>query len=203
MSTTQCINSNGFIFSKAKVKVYNNYKKKAYNKCGCKKCIKYIKNKQMCVMTLCKSNFVSSSLSVSLSTEGAWEDFKFYLPNYIYGHFIISLAKNNIFQSMFSQLVRIKTSPCNQKIYLFFRFNFIPNPNCTYETDFLISGPIPTTSGINNNTVDPNAPVLPCIQYNNYAKLCNNMYYNLRFYCDDDYVFTPNFANLPVYNCNC
>lgn len=203
-SINQCINQNGFIFSKANVEVYHNYKKKKYKKCGCSKCVKNFKDKSMCIMHLCKSNFTSSSLAVATSAEDAWEQFKAYIPNYIYGHFIISLTKKGILQSMFAQLVRYKISKSNQTVSLFFRYNFIPNPYCRYETDFLISSTLPTTSGVSNNALDPNNPYLyTCIQNNNFAKICNETtYYNVKFYCDEDYVFTPNFSNLPIYNCS-
>jgi hypothetical protein len=202
-SINQCINQNGFNFSKANIEVFHNYKKKKYRKCKCSKCVKYIKNKSLCVMHLCKTNFTSSSLAVATSAEDAWEQFKLYIPNYIYGHFNISLSLNGIFQSMFAQLVKLKISPCSQKVSLFFRYNFFPNPNCRYETDFLISSPLPTTSGVSNNALDPTNPYINnCIQNNSCAKICNETtYYNIRFYCDEDYVFTPNFSNLPIYNC--
>lgn len=202
-SINQCINQNGFNFSKANIEVYHNYKKKKFKKCKCSKCTKYIKNNSMCIMHLCKSNFTSSSLAVATSAEDAWNQFKIYIQNYIYGHFTISLTCNGILQSMFAQLVRIKMSSCCQVVSLFFRYNFFPNPYCRYETDFLISSPIPTTSGISNNTLDPENPYANnCIQNGGFAKICNNTtYYNLKFYCDEDYVFTPNFSNLPIYNC--
>ena len=202
-SINQCINQNGFNFSKVNVGVYHNYKKKKFRKCKCDKCVKYIKNKSMCIMHLCKSNFVSSSLAVAVSAEDAWEQFKAYIPNYIYGHFTISLTLNSVLQSMFAQLVRLKFSPCCQTVSLFFRYNFIPNPYCRYETDFLISSPLPTTSGVSNNTLDANNQYINnCIQNNNFAKICNDTtYYNAKFFCDIDYVFTPNFSNLPIYNC--
>lgn len=204
MSTiNQCINQNGFNFSKVNVEVYNNYKKKKFRKCKCSKCVKYIKNKSMCIMHLCKSNFMSSSLAVATSAEDAWLQFKAYLHNYIYGHFTISLTLNGILQSMFAQLVRLKMSPCCQVVSLFFRYNFIPNPYCNYETDFLINSKIPTTSGVSNNATDLNNPYASaCIQNNNFARICNDTtYYNVKFFCDEDYVFTPNFSNLPIYNC--
>jgi hypothetical protein len=203
-SINQCINQNGFNFSKANVEVYHNYKKKKFRKCKCSNCVKYIKNKSICIMHLCKSNFTSSSLAVATSPDDAWKEFKAYIPNYIYGHFTISLTFNSILQSMFAQLVRIKMSPCCQIVSLFFRYNFTPNPYCRYETDFLISSNIPTTLGVSNNALDPQNPYLNnCIQNNNFAKICNNTtYYNLKFFCDEDYVFTPNFSNLPIYNCN-
>ena len=203
-SITQCINQNGFIFSKANVEVYHNYKKKKFKKCKCSKCAKYFKNKSMCVMHLCKSNFASSSLTVATSAEEAWTQFLSYIPNYIYGHFNISLTLNGKIQSMFAQLIRLKTSRSNQSISLYFRYNFYPNPVCRYETDFLIGSVPPTVSGVNNNALDPENPYLnECIQNNSYAKICNDItYYNLKFYCDEDYVFTPNFANLPIYTCN-
>lgn len=202
-SINQCINQNGFNFSQANVEVYNNYKKKKYKKCKCSKCIKNLKNKSMCIMHLCKSNFVSSSLAVATSLDDAWQQFKNYLPNYIYGHFNISLSLNGKIQSMFAQLVRLKYSPCYQVVSLFFRYNFIPNPYCRYETDFLIGSVPPTVIGSTNNAIDLNNPYNnTCIFNNTFAKLCNNTtYYNVRFYCDEDYAFTPNFANLPVYNC--
>jgi hypothetical protein len=204
-SSNQCINQNGFNFSKANVEVYNNYKKKKYKKCRCKKCITYFKDKNMCIIHLCKSNFVSSSLTVATSAEDAWRQFKEYLPNYIYGHFIISLSRNSIYQSMFSQLVRIKISDCSEIISLYLRYNFVPNPYCKYETEFLIGSVPPTVRGVSNNVYNYNDPELVCIQNNNYAKLCNHTYYNIKFYCDINYVYTPNFANLPIYNCkpNC
>lgn len=206
-SVTQCINQNGFNFSQVNVEVYNNYKKKKYKKCKCSKCVKYFKNKSMCIMHLCQKNFVSSSLAVATSPEEAWREFKNYLPNYIYGHFNISLTLNGILQSMFAQLVRLKYSKCCQTISLFFRYNFIPNPYCRYETDFLITSIPPTVYGVSNNAYDSQyLKAYPyekqCIQNNNFAKLCNNTtYYNAKFYCDEDYVYTPNFSNLPIYNC--
>lgn len=202
-SITQCINTNGFNFSKSNVEVYHNNKKKKYNKCKCKKCVKYIKGKSMCIMHLCKSHFLSSSLAVATSAEEAWTSFKSYIPNYIYGHFIISLTLKGVLHSMFAQLIRIKMSPGCQTVSLYFRYNFIPNPYCRYETDFLVNGSLPTTMGISNNTNDLNNPyTVPCIDNNNFAKLCDNTTYsNVKFYCDIDYVYTPNFSNLPVYNC--
>lgn len=202
-SINQCINQNGFNFSKANVEVYNNYKKKKYKKCKCSKCVKYFKDKSLCIIHLCKSNFVSSSLAVATSLDDAWKQFKEYIINYIYGHFIVSLSLNGIIQSMFSQLVRIKMSPCCNVITLFLRYNFFPNPNCRYETDFLIGSVPPNVLGSPNNAYYPNNPYPnPCIRTNSYAKLCNDTtYYNVQFYCDEDYVYTPNFSNLPVYNC--
>jgi hypothetical protein len=201
--TTQCINTNGFNFSKTNLEVYHNYKKKKYNKCKCKKCVKYIKNKSMCIMHLCKSNFLSSSLAVATSAEDAWNQFKSYIPNYIYGHFIISLTLGGILRSMFAQLIRIKMSSCCQIVSLYFRYNFIPNPYCRYETDFLVNGTLPNVMGVSNNALDPTNPyTVNCIDNNNFAKLCNNTTYsNVKFYCDEDYVYTPNFSNLPIYNC--
>jgi hypothetical protein len=200
---TQCINSNGFNFSKANVEVYHNYKKKKYESCKCKKCTKYIKDKSMCIIHLCKTNFLSSALSVATSASDAWEQFKSYIPNYIYGHFNVSLTLEGILRSMFAQLIRIKYSPCCQVVSLYFRYNFVPNPNCRYETDFLVNGTLPTTMAVSNNTLDSTNPYTnTCILNNSFAKLCNNTtYYNLKFYCDEDYVYTPNFSNLPIYNC--
>lgn len=202
-SVNQCINSNGFNFSKSNIEVYHNYKKNKYKKCKCKKCVKYIKDKSMCIMHLCKSNFLSSALAVATSAEDAWEQFKLYIPNYIYGHFIISLTLCGVIRSMFAQLVKIKMSPCCKEVALYFRYNFIPNPYCTYETDFLVNGSLPKVMAVSNNTLDPSNPYAnPCIQNNSYAKLSNKTtYYNVKFYCDEDYVYTPNFSNLPVYTC--
>lgn len=205
-SLSQCINFNGFNFSKANVEVYKNYKKKKYKSCKCVKCTKYIKDKSMCIIYLCKSNFLSSSLSVATSASDAWEQFKTYINNYIYGHFNVSLTLNNILRSMFAQLIRVKISPCCQIVSLYFRYNFIPNTNCRYETDFLINGQLPKVMAVSNNALDLNNPYInQCIKNNSYVKLCNNTtYYNLKFYCDEDYVYTPNFSNLPIYNCtNC
>jgi hypothetical protein len=201
VSSNQCINQNGFNFSKANVEVYHNYKKKKYKKCKCSKCVKYFKNKNMCIIHLCKSNFVSSSLAVATSIDDAWNQFKEYLPNYIYGHFIISLTMCGKFKSMFSQLVRIKFSPCCQIVSLFLRYNFIPNPFCNYETDFLITSVPPTVRGISNNVYGNSDINPPCIYNNNYTKICDGTYYNLKFYCDIEYIFTPNFSNYPNYNC--
>jgi hypothetical protein len=200
-SINQCINQNGFNFSQANIETYN-YKKNN-KKCKCKKCVKYFKNKSMCIIHLCKTNFVSSSLSVSTSADDAWKQFKEYMINYIYGHFIVSLSLDGKIQSLFSQLVKIKMSPCCNMISLFLRYNFVPNPNCRYETDFLINSTPPNVSASPNNAYYPLNPYSnPCIQTNTFAKLCNNTtYYNVQFYCDENYVFTPNFSNLPIYNC--
>lgn len=198
--TSQCINTNGFNFSKAKIEVFHNYKKKVYKSCKCNKCTKLIKNKSMCVIHLCQKNFLSSSLSVATSVQDAWDQFKQYIPNYIYGHFYISVTMNNILQCLFAQLFRVKFSKCCQKISLYFRYNFIPNPNCTLETDFLVYGNVPSVKAVSNNTIDPNNPYPnTCIQTNTCGKLCNTTYFNLKFYCDIDYVYTPNFSNLPEY----
>ena len=200
---TQCINTNAFNISKSNVEVYHNYKKKKYSKCKCKKCVKHIKDKSMCIMHLCKSNFLSSSLAVATSAEEAWNELKSYIPNYIYGHFIISLTLQGILRSMFAQLIRIKMSPNCQTISLYFRYNFIPNPYCRYETDFLVKGKLPNTKGVSNNTDDLNNPYPNyCIDNNNFANLSNNTTYsNVKCYCDKWYVYTPNFSNLPIYNC--
>jgi hypothetical protein len=154
-------------------------------------------------MHLCKSHFVSSSLAVATSVDEAWASFKSYIPNYIYGHFNISLTLDGILRSMFAQLIRIKLSPTCETVSLYFRYNFIPNPYCRYETDFLVNGRLPSTMAVSNNTNDPgNLYPPPCIDNNSFAKLTNNTtYYNVKFFCDIDYVFTPNFSNLPIYKC--
>jgi hypothetical protein len=204
MEITQCINSNAFNFSKATVETYYNYKKKRHNSCGSTSRRKYIKNKSFYVIHLCKNNFLSSTLAVSTSGKEAWDEFKTRIPNYIYALFTVSLGLHNKMHSMLAQLVRIKFSPCNQNVSLFLRYNFIPNPNCTFETDFLVNGNLPITRGVTNNAIDSTNPYVPneCINSNNYSKLCDNTYYNIKFYCDINYIYTPNFSNLPVYNCN-
>lgn len=199
--SNQHINSNGFNFSKTKIEVCNEYKKVSHDKCNCKKCVK-VSKKNVCVMHLAKNDFLSSTLSVSTSANDAWEQFKYYIPNYIYGNFIISLTRKHVLRSMFAQLIKIKISPCTQIVSLYFKYNFIPNSACTGTSNFLVYGDIPNVSSVSNNTNDALNPYInPSIDNNNYAKLCNTTYYNVKFYCDSNYVFTPNFSNLPIYSC--
>ena len=187
----QNINSIAFTFNKAKIKVKCDEKNK-YKKCSCNKCEKYITN-NICMIRLCKSQFLSSSLDVSTSKEDAWKSFQANITNLLYAHFVITLGRKGIFYSIFSQLFKIRVYKEDSYI-LYFKYNFIPNNVNTVEPQYLITTNCPTVSTYNNNWTDPNAPVLPGINVVSFEKLRNCTYHNLKFYCDNSYVFTPIFA---------
>ena len=191
---TQSINSIAFTFNKAKIKVKCDNKNK-YKKCECNKCAKYITSNNICMIRLCKSQFLSSGLDVSTSPEGAWESFVVNLPKLLYAHFVITLGRKNIFYSIFAQLFKIRAYRTDIYI-LYFKYNFIPNNVCTVEPQYLITTNCPAISTYDNNWVDPYAIVNPGLNVISYEKLYNCTYHNLKFYCDNSYVFTPIFTQL-------
>jgi len=205
----QCINSIGFIFNKSKIKVLNNHKQK-YTKCNCNKCTKYINTSNICVMRLCKSDFISSSLAISTTWEEAWKDFNERIYSLLYAHFVISLGRHDTIHSIFAQLVRAVKSDCKNYIKLYFRYNFIPNLYNNSESQIIVCGDVPTSipdnipvsNNVSYNESDNEIYPEQCIQNSNsYYKLCNQTYYNLKFYYDDNYVFAPTFIDAATARC--
>jgi hypothetical protein len=249
----QCINTTGFMFNMARLKVKYD-KVKNCKPCSCNKCRTYKVSNNVCMIKLTQEQFVSSTLEITTSKEEAWQSFKDNITSLIYGHFIISLGKNNkhTFHSIFGQLIKVKrcgypiycevecpanppkpqkptnnnnnkVNPSNKTtslicdgtcppvcpirpirpirstssrdyIILYFKYNFIPNNYCNMQNSYLIRSDVPTIIANNNNVNDPDAPEKPCIDINSYFKLEDGCYSNLKFYYDDQYVYTPSFV---------
>lgn len=192
----QNINSIAFTFNKAKITVKCDERNK-YKKCSCDKCDKYKISNNICMIRLKKSEFLSSSLDVSTSPQDAWNSFTKRITSLLYGHFVITLGRNNKFYSIFAQLFKIKTYK-DDSFILYFKYNFIPNNVCTLEPQYLITTNCPKISTYNNNWIDPNAPIEPSINVISFKPLHNCTYHNLKFYCDNSYVFAPIFATTAI-----
>jgi len=154
----------------------NKEKKKKCSHKGKKKFKTDIFNKlnKYCLIKLTKENFMSSTLSVCTDNkEDCWVKFTENLYELLGGSFLITFTKNNIFRTLYCQLLKINYCECCQELKLFFKYNLLPPKKIEQDC----------YNNINNIDL--------------YYKLENCEYHNLRFYYDRDYNFNPrNFINI-------
>jgi hypothetical protein len=190
---TECINSTGFIFKSAKVLIKKD-KKTKFNKHMCQEC-SYQKhhskkncnncydtnNYKVCVFKLTSNNFVSSCLSIISDNENHWENFKKNIIDQINGNFVISVTKKDILHSFYANLCKIKVCNSCDIVLLYFKYNIIPGLNC-YQQFYCQN---------NTNNFGINSPSCYNFLANITYDLKSYEYTNIKFYCSENYTFTP------------
>ena len=194
---TECIDTIGFIFQKSNVKI----------KCYKTGCLRY----KLAVFKLSKSDFISSTLEIASSVEEAWNGFKNNINSLINSDFMISVSKCNKLNSFGAKLVKVKKCSCCEDLSLYFSFNIVPltstSNTCNYTNSICI--PLTYDSNVPNvscypenywpdSQADLNNPTCANIAGNFFYNLESTIYYDIKFFHQQNYCQTPCFKSQSV-----
>jgi hypothetical protein len=174
-----CVNSLGFIFNEAK------FCFKKYN-----------------VIKLRKCDFFSSSMSVSINREDAWNGLLNGITNLIDGQLIITVSKCNKIHSFAVKLCSVDYCVEKEQLKLFVKYPLYgknkKDKYCKYDNCdkcIKVKGKSPIVYDKTNYETMNNGTCIMNYANLTYDDLKNTKYTNVKFYYDNNYLFNPCFIS--------